>query len=177
LHGGVPDPAVKRGGLASVAVLLFAGWAALSPQPMAWVYIAVVALFELWLARRVAAVAAGPVMPGEAPYHFSAEEARLVQRYRFYFTYPVIARASSSVLAAIGLTALGLAPWLTYKLDFLPAALIGLNLFAVARYTRLLAPLMALRLAASRGEREALELLSAHDPAWAKIRAGNEPRA
>jgi hypothetical protein len=150
-------------------VLVFAGWAALNPRPMAWIYIGLVAAFELWLARRIAAVGAAPVTPGEPPYHFSAGEAALVQRYRFYFTYPRIARGSSSVLAAIGLTALGLAPWLTYKLAFVPAALIGINLFAVARYTRLLAPLMALRLAASRGDREALDLLSAHDPAWAKI--------
>jgi hypothetical protein len=62
-----------------------------------------------------------------------------------------------------------LALWLTYRFAFLPAALIGINLFAVARFTRRLAPVMALRLAASRGDREALDLLSAHDPAWAKI--------
>jgi hypothetical protein len=141
---------------------------------MAWCYIAVVALFELWLARRVALAGAGVVSPGEAPYQFSDEEAALVQRYRFYFAHPAIARGASSVLAAIGLTALGLAPWLTYKQALLPAALIGVNLFAVARFTRLLAPLMALRLAASRGDRAALRMLEVHDPAWEKIRAGNQ---
>ena len=159
--------------LGSIAVLLFAGWAALSPEPMAWIYIGMVALFELWLLRRVTRVGAAVVAPGEPPYHFTDEEAALVQRYRFYFTYPALARDCSSVLAAIGLTALGLAPWLTYKRVLLPAALIGLNLFAVARFTKLVAPLMALRIAASRGDRAALRALEVHDPAWEKIRAGN----
>ena len=156
-------------------MLLFAGWAALSPDPMAWVYIGVVATFELWLARRVAQAGSGPVATAEPPYRFSDEEAALVQRYRFYFTYPALARGCSSVLAAIGLTALGLAPWLTYKRVLLPAALIGINLFAVARFTKRLAPLTALRIAAARGDRAALRMLELHDPAWAKIRAGNRP--
>ena len=155
-------------------MLLFAGWAALNPEPMAWIYIGVVALFELWLVRRVRQAGSGPVAPDEPPYRFTEEEAALVQRYRFYFTYPALARQGSSILAAIGLTALGLAPWLTYKRVLLPAALIGVNLFAVARFTRLLAPLVALRIAAARGDRAALGMLEVHDPAWAKIRAGNQ---
>lgn len=154
-------------------MLLSAGWAALSPEPMAWVYIGVVATFELWLARRVAQAGAGAVAAGEAPYQFDDEEAALVQRYRFYFSYPLMARSCASILAAIGLTALGLAPWLTYKRVLLPALLIGLNLFAVARFTKIAAPLMALRIAASRGDRAALRALEVHDPAWEKIRAGN----
>ena len=156
-------------------MLVLAGWAALNPQPMAWVYIAAVAAFEVWLARRMARAGVGAVVAGEPPYQFSDEEAALVQRYRFYFTYPLVARGGSSVLAAIGLTALGLAPWLTYKQALVPAALIGINLFAVARFTRLLAPLMSLRLAASRGDRAALRMLEVHDPAWEKIRAANRP--
>jgi len=52
---------------------------------------------------------------------------------------------------------------------------IGVNLFAVARLTKEVAPLMALRIAASHADRAALRLLEAHDPAWSKIRAGNEP--
>jgi hypothetical protein len=140
---------------------------------MAWVYIVLVAAFELWLTRRIRAVGLSAVTPLEAPYHFSTEEAELVGRYRFYFTYPKVARDCSSVLAAIGLTALLLTPWLTYKLAFFQALLIGANLFMVARFTKLLAPQMALRVAASRGDRQALRLLEVHDPAWEKIRAGN----
>jgi len=125
-------------------------------------------------ARRIAAVGKDPVAAGAPPYGFTEDEARLVQRYRFYFTYPLLARDASSVLAAVGLSGLVLALWLTFKQAFLPAVLIGLNLFAVARFTKLLAPLMALRIAASRGDRDALLMLEVHDPAWAKIRAGNE---
>ena len=141
---------------------------------MAWVYIAVVILFEFWLARRIAAVGRDAPPTGEAPYHFTDEEARLIQRYRFYFSYPNIAAQASSVLAATGLTALVLAPWLTFKSAYLPAIIVGVNLFAVARFTRLLAPLMALRIAASRGDRDALRMLEIHGPLWAKINAANQ---
>jgi hypothetical protein len=161
------------GGYGSVGILLLAGWAALNPQPMAWVYIGVVLGFELWLARRIQEAGRGPPAAEEPPYHFSAEEAQFVGRYRFYFAYPRIAQQGSSVLAALGLTAIVLAPWLTYKNAFLPAAVIGANLFAVARLTKMLAPLMSLRIAASRGDREALRLLEIHGPLWEKIRAGN----
>jgi hypothetical protein len=141
---------------------------------MPWVYIVAVIAFEFWLARRITAVGAAPVNPGEPPYGFSDEEARMVARYRFYFTFPSVARDASAILAAIGLSALLLTPWLTYKLAFLPAALIGINLLAVARFTKLVAPLMALRVAANRGDRDALRMLEAHDPAWEKIKAGNK---
>src|SRR2546423_1591048 len=161
-------------GDASVAVLLLAGWAALNPAPLSWVYIAVGIALEGWLARRMIRLPRNPVPRGEPPYHFSSDEARLVGRYRFYFTYPALARESASVLAAIGLTAVVLAFWLLYKQAFVPAVLAGVNLLAVARFTRLLSPQMALRITASRGDRAALRLLEAHDPAWAKIRAANE---
>jgi hypothetical protein len=161
------------GGYGSVGILLLAGWAALAPQPMSWVYIGVVMAFELWLARRLADAGRGTPAAGAAPYHFTAEEAAFIGRYRFYFTYPSIARHSSSALSAIGLSTLLLAPWLTYKHAFLPAAIIGVNLFAVARFTKKLVPLMTLRIAASRGDREALRLLEIHDPLWAKIRTAN----
>jgi hypothetical protein len=156
-------------------VLLFAGWAALTPQPMAWVYIAVVILFEFWLARRITAAGRDAPPTGEPPYNFTDEEARFIQRYRFYFTYPNIAAQASSVLAATGLTALVLAPWLTFKHAWLPAVIVGVNLFAIARFTRLLAPLMALRIAASRGDRDALRMLEIHGPLWAKIHAAKPP--
>ena len=141
---------------------------------MVWVYVGVVLAFELWLARRVAETGRGEPAAGEPPYHFTDEEARFVGRYRFYFTYPGIAQQSAAVLSAVGLTAIVLAPWLTYQHSFLPAAIVGLNLFAVARFTKMLVPLMTLRIAAARGDREALRMLELHNPLWAKIRAGNE---
>jgi hypothetical protein len=155
-------------------VLVLAGWTFLNAGA-AWAYIAAFVAFEFWLLRALAAGGRAPVAVGEAPYHFSADEAELVRRYRFYFTWPARAKAASSVLAAIGLTALLLAPWLTYKHAFLQAVVIGVNLLAVARLTKAVAPVMALRIAASRADREALRLLEAHDPAWSKIKAGNEP--
>ena len=161
------------GGLLTVAVLMLAGWTFLNAAA-AWAYIAAFVVFEFWLLRAIAAGGKAPVAIGEAPYHFDENEAELVRRYRFYFTYPDRARAASSVLAAIGLTALLLAPWLTWKQAFLQAVVIGVNLFAVARLTKAVAPLMALRVA-SQADRQALRLLEAHDPAWSKIRAGNEP--
>ncbi len=167
-------PIGKLGGYGSVGILLFAGWAALSPRPMAWVYVAIVGAFEWWLLQRIRGLGHDPVTADVAPYHFSADEARLVQRYRLYFSYPTLSRDCSSVLSAIGLSGLVLGLWLTFKQAFVPAALIGLNLFAVTRFTKVLAPLVALRMAASRGDRDALLMLEVHDPAWAKIHAGNE---
>jgi hypothetical protein len=160
--------------LGSVAMLVLAGWAALEPRPMSWVFIAAVAAFELWLGQRMAALNAAPVPVGEPPYRFTAEEAELVGRYRFYFTYPVSAAQSGSVLAAIGLSSALLALWLTFKHAFVEGALLGLNLFAVGWFTRRMAPVYALRIAASRGGRDALRILEILDPLWAKIRAANQ---
>jgi len=154
-------------------VLVVAGWTFLNVA-VAWAYIAAFVVFEFWLLRALAAGGRGPVAADEAPYHFTPDEAEVVGRYRFYFTWPDRARAASSILAAIGLTALVLAPWLTWKQAFLQAGVIGVNLFAVARLTQALAPLMALRIAAARADREALRMLEAHDAAWSKIKAGNE---
>jgi hypothetical protein len=125
----------------------------------------------------MASAARIPVPVDEAPYRFTAEEAAFVGRYRFYFAFPAAAREASSVVAALGLTALVLAPWLTFRHALVQAALIGLNVFAVARFTKQLAPLMALRVAASKGDRAALRMLELHDPLWQKIRAANEAAA
>ena len=141
---------------------------------MAWVYAAMVGVFEFWLLQRIRRLGHEPVAADTAPYHFSADEARVVQRYRLYFTYPTLARDCASILSALGLSGLVLGLWLTFKQAFVPAALIGLNLFAVTRFTKVVAPLVALRMAASRGDRDALVMLEVHEPAWAKIRAGNE---
>lgn len=157
----------------AAGILGLAGVAALNPL-MSWAYIGAFAAFELWLVRRAASAARGPVPVDEAPYRFTEEEAAFVARHRFYFAFPTLAREASSVLAALGLTALLLAPWLTYRHALVQAALIGLNLFAVARFTKQLAPLPALRVAASKGDRAALRMLELHDPLWAKIRAANE---
>ena len=154
---------------ASIAVLLLCGFSFLRSE-VSWAYLAAVAVFELLLMRRIASAGTGPVAVDEPPYRFSAEEAKFVARYRFYFTYPRMAREASSVLAALGLTALALVPWLIYKMEFIQAMLIGANLFLVARYTRELAPVMALRVRAHQGDRAALRMLELHDSLWKKIR-------
>ncbi|TAK83286.1 MAG: hypothetical protein EPO20_18435 [Betaproteobacteria bacterium] len=159
---------------ASVAMLILAGWAALKPAPMAWVYIAAVMAFEAWLLRRMRAEERGPVAVGEPPYRFTAEEAELIGRYRFYFTYPALAAQAGSVLAAIGLSAMVLALWLTFRQAYVPGAIVGLDLFAVGWFTRRVAPVHVLRLAASRGKRDALRILEILDPLWAKINAANQ---
>ena len=163
--------------LGSALMLLLAGWAALEPRPMSWVFIAAAAAFELWLAQRMKALDTGPVAVGEPPYRFNAEEAALVARYRFYFMYPASAAQAGSVLAAIGLSSAPLALWLTFRQAFAEGALLGLNLFAVGWFTRRMAPGYALRIAASRGKRDALRMLEILDPLWAKIRQANKDRS
>jgi hypothetical protein len=157
----------------SLAVLLLAGFAGLHPVPMGWVYLAGVLAFEGWLFGIVRSVGKAPVNAGEAPYLFTDDEARLVGRYRFYFTFPGISRHAASVLAAVGLTTLCLAPWLTYRGAFVPAAIAALNVIPVAWLTRRVAPLLTLGMQANRGNREALSLLSAHASAWEKIHRCN----
>ena len=83
----------------------------------------------------------------------------------------------SSVLAAIGITSLVLGPWLAYRSAYVPAVLAALNLLPVGWLTRRVAPLLALGLAANRGDREALRMIEAHDGAWQKIRQGNQSPA
>jgi hypothetical protein len=161
----------------AVAVILLAGFAALFPQAMSWAYIAGVIGYELWLARRMRGTGTSPVAVDEPPYRFTMEEAQLVGHYRFYFTYPVIAKEAASVLSAIGLSAIFLALWLTYTQALVQAALAGVNLFLVSRLTKRAAPLLALRIAASKGDRAALRALELHDPLWAKIRAANAEAA
>jgi hypothetical protein len=133
--------ASSSGAYVTLGFLLLAGLTFLYGA-LAWLYIAAVALFELWLARRISAVGRDPVAAGEPPYNFSPEEAELVGRYRFHFTYPGVARQAASVLAAIGLASLVLAPWLTIKHQFAEAMVIGVNLFAVARFTKTLSPVL-----------------------------------
>lgn len=157
---------------AAVLALGLAGLGAINP-PLAWLYVAMAAAFEMWLARRLRTAGSGLPQAGVAPYHFTDEEAAFVGRYRFYFTYPALARDAASVLAALGLSALILAPWLTFRGAYPQALLAGANLLAVGAFTKRLAPLLALRIRASKGDREALRLLELHEPLWAKIRAGN----
>lgn len=157
------------GAALAVAVLILAGLSALRSE-FSWAYLLFLAVFEIWLLRRLKAVGKGPVAVGEPPYRFSAEEAAFVERYRFYFTYPALAREASLVLSALGITALLLAPWLTVKLELVQALLIGVNLLVVGRLTKELAPVLALRVRANKGDREALRLLELHDPLWQKIR-------
>jgi hypothetical protein len=158
---------------APVLILLLAGLAALYPQPMAWVFVAGFMALEFWLLRRLNREGSAPPATGEAPYHFTEEEARLVARFRFYFAYPQLARAAASMLAALGLASLVLSPWLVFRGALLPAALIGVNLLAVGSLTRRLVPLMVLRIAANKGDRAALRQLELHDPLWEKIKAAN----
>ena len=157
----------------AVAMLFLAGLAALYPQPVAWVYVVAFMGFEFWLLRRLNAAGSAPAAVDEPPYHFTEEEAAFIGRYRLYFTYPQVARAAASTLAALGLSALILSPWLVFRQALVPAFLVALNLLAVGSLTKRLAPVMALRIAANKGDRAALRLLELHDPLWRKIQAAN----
>ncbi|MGQ0653100.1 MAG: hypothetical protein ACT4P4_12685 [Betaproteobacteria bacterium] len=156
------------GAYAALAVLVLAGVTFIQ-TPAAWLYIAAVAAGEAWLYFRFKKEGGAPAAVGRAPYHFTREEAELIGRYRLYFTFPQIAHQASSALAAVGLTTLVLVPWLIFRGRFPEAVLIGMNLFAVARFTKALSPQLALRVRAHKGDREALRMLELHDPLWQKI--------
>jgi len=144
----------RVGGFGTVAVLLLAGWTFLQPA-LAWAYLAAALAFELWLAWKIASVGRHPAAAGEPPYRFSEEEARVVGRFRLWFTDQTFARGLASVLAALGLTALVLAPWLAYKHAFVACGLIAANVLALTLLTRRLTPI---------GDTRAI---------WEKIHAGN----
>lgn len=162
-------------GLGTLAFAVLAGLAFLAPEAGSWAFAAAEFAFLAWLARGIgrtdrAALAARAREPLEP------DEADMVGRYAFYFARPGLSRECASTLAGIGLASLVLVPWLTYKLQFAAAILIGVQLFAVARLTKLLSPVYALRLAGAKGDREALRLLSAYDGAARKL-APEEPGA
>jgi hypothetical protein len=143
------------GGYLTVGVLMLAGWTFLTPG-VVWAYLAAAVAFELWLLRRSAAMGDHPAEAGVPPYHFTEAEARVVGRFRFYFTETGVARSLASVLAAIGLTAIVLVPWLAYRGAAIPAGLVLLNMLLALALTRRVVP------------------MGDTGKTWDKIRAGNQ---
>ncbi len=157
-------------GLGAVAVAALAALAFFAPPMGSSVFAAAEFAFLAWLAAQVRGARAA-VLLAAAREPLEPDEAEIVQRYPFYFARPALARDCASTLAAAGLATLVLVPWLIYKVAWPQAILIGIFLFAVARLTKLLSPVYALRLATAKGDRDALRLLSAHDGAARKLSA------
>jgi hypothetical protein len=159
-------------GLGVMVVAALLAWSFLQPPAGSWAFAAAEFAFLAWLARELRrADAAALAMRAQPP--LEADEADIVRCYPLYFARPAFARECASTLAAVGLASLVLVPWFTYKVQWPPAVLIGVMLFAVARLTKLLSPVYALRLRTAKGDREALRLLSAHDGAARKL-SGDE---
>ena len=133
-----------------------------------WLFAASEFAFLAWLTRRVRKADAAALL-ARSREPLEQDEAEIVQRYPLYFARPELARECASMVAALGLASLVLVPWLTYKLQWMQAIAIGVFLFPVGRLTRALSPLLALRLAANKGDRDALRLLGAHDGARRKL--------
>ena len=159
-------------GLGALAVAALTAWILLGPALGGWAFGAAELAFLAWLARELRKAAS---RPGPARAALEADEADIVQRYPLYFQRPAFARECASTLAAFGLASLVVVPWLTYKLAWPPAILIGVQLFAVARLTKRLSPILVLRMATAKGDRDALRLLSAHDSAMRKVSAPDQP--
>lgn len=155
-------------GLGAIAVAALVACALLAPQPGGWAFAAAEFAFLAWLARELRRMDAG-ALKARAREALDADETDIVQRYPLYFARPAIAGECASTLAAIGLASLILAPWLTYKLQWAQAILIGVLIFPVGRLTKVTSPVYALRMATAKGDRNALRLLSAHDGAMRKV--------
>lgn len=155
-------------GLGALAVAALVACALLAPQAGGWAFAAADFAFLAWLARELRRADA-VTLKARAREALDADEAEIVQRYPLYFARPALARECASTLAAIGLASLILAPWLTYKVQWAQAILIGIQLFPVGRLTKLMSPVYALRIATNKGDRNALRLLSAHDGAMRKL--------
>jgi hypothetical protein len=155
-------------GLGALAVAALVACALLAPQAGGWAFAAAEFAFLAWLARELRRADA-VTLKARAREALNADEVEIVQRYPLYFARPALARECASTLAAIGLASLILAPWLTYKVQWAQAILIGIQLFPVGRLTKLMSPVYALRIATNKGDRNALRLLSAHDGAMRKL--------
>jgi hypothetical protein len=153
-------------GLGALAVATLVAVTFLSTAAGAWAFAALEFAFLAWLANERRRVDSAALLGRNA---LEADEADIVRRYPLYFARPALARECASTLSAIGLATLVLVPWLTYRLQWAQAILIGVMLFAVARMTKLMSPVYALRLATAKGDRDALRLLSAHDGAMRKL--------
>jgi len=154
--------------LGALAAAALVACALLAPQAGGWAFAAAEFAFLAWLARELRRADA-VTLKARAREALDADEAEIVQRYPLSFARPALARECASTLAAIGLASLILAPWLTYKVQWAQAILIGIQLFPVGRLTKLMSPVYALRIATNKGDRNALRLLSAHDGAMRKL--------
>jgi hypothetical protein len=157
----------SAGTIAAIALAVFAFF---YPASGAWTFVAAEAVFLAWLALRVRK-SDREALVAAAREPLEADEAEIVRRYPFYFARPELARECASILAALGLASLVLVPWLTYKLQWPQAIAVGVCFLGVGPLTRLLSPLLALRMAANKGNRDALRLLGAHEGALRKLRA------
>ena len=155
-------------GLGALAVAALVGWSFLAPAQGSWAFAAAEFAFLAGLARALRGASAA-ALSSRSREALDADEADIVRRYPFYFARPQAARECASTLAAIGLASLVLVPWLTYRVQWAQAIVIGVQLFAVGKLTRLMSPVYALRMATAKGDRDALRLLSAHDSAMRKI--------
>ena len=161
-------------GLGTLAVAALVAATFLATAAGAWAFAAAEFAFLAWLVRELRRTDPETLLDRTS---LEPDEADIVHRYPLYFARPEFARECASTLAALGLASLILVPWLTYKLQWVQAILIGVLLFAVARLTRLMSPTYALRLATAKGDRDALRLLSAHDGAMRKLSAPDQPGA
>jgi hypothetical protein len=155
-------------GIGQVAIAGLGAWALFSPARGAWAFVGAELVFLAWLAIQVRG-ADGDALVAAAKEPLDDDEAELVRRYGFYFARYPVARECASMLAVLGLASLLLVPWLIYKLQWLQALGIAAGILGVAAFTRELAPALALRLGASKGDRNALRLLAAHDGAARKL--------
>ena len=163
-------------GLGALAVAALTAWTFLQPPVGSWAFAAAEFAFLAWLARELRAVD-GAALCARAAEPLEPDERDVIRRYAFYFARSANAREVASTLAASGLATLVVVPWLIYKLQWAQAILIGVMLFAVGRLTKLVSPVYALRLAGSKGDRNALRLLAAHDGAARKLSAPEHPGA
>ena len=163
-------------GLGTIAFAVLLALAFLTPAAGGWAFAAAEFAFLAWLANSLRKADAAALHARARPA-LEPDEADIVSRYPFYFGRPLLAREHAATLAALGLASLLLVPWLTYRVQWAQAILIGVFVFAVARLTRVLSPVLALRLATAKGDREALRLLSAHDGAVRKLSAPDQPEA
>ncbi len=102
----------------------------------AWLFIAVAALLELW----VALVNTSKIKVKNINNKYTLKEIELIEHYRLFFQYPIISRQLSSMFSAIQLAVFPLVLWLLIKGLFLQAIIIGANYFIASQLAVILNP-------------------------------------
>jgi hypothetical protein len=157
--------------LGIVAVLGVTVWTFIDPQTGAYAYIlGFIALFEGWLVLLLLTARPPAVAAHVPPYNFTDEEVDYICRHPLLFRFPGTMKSFVSILGIGALAGFVLSIWLSFKGQWIEAAVILVNAFFVGSYlTRRLHPESYYATAAAKGYHEQASEGKVFASTWEKI--------